>query len=127
MPRNTPIGILLVEDSPAFAYLVTEFLEEIDVPVHVEHCEMMSEATALLKERSFDLILLDQSLPDSSADETLSTIVACSPGCPVVVMSGSVPMAAIDAGALSAADGFLHKKDVAPESLQEIIERILRR
>jgi two-component system, cell cycle response regulator len=127
MSTDGPIRILLVEDSPAFAYLVAEFLAELDLRIDVEHCEMVGEAVALLAKRSFDLILLDQSLPDSSPDETLATIVSCAPECPVVVMSGSVPMTAIDGGALSAADGFLHKKDVAPESLLAAIQRSLNR
>jgi len=127
MPDGTPIRILLVEDSAAFAFLVREFLAETDLTVEVVHCDMMADAKIKLADSSFDLVLLDQNLPDSASGETLGTIRACKPGCPIVVMSGSVPAAAIDAGALSDADGFLHKKDVAPESLAEVLERCLHR
>ncbi|WP_413290785.1 response regulator transcription factor [Bdellovibrio sp. HCB337] len=52
--------ILYIEDSPELVLMVKETLK----PHHVHHCSTLKDAETTLQQKSFDLILLDLSLPD---------------------------------------------------------------
>src|ERR671932_133202 len=83
------IRILLVEDNPGDARLVEILLSEVNAPrFGITHAEHLSEALQRLDEQSFDVILLDLSLPDSSGLETVSTTRRAAPRTPLVVLSG---------------------------------------
>jgi signal transduction histidine kinase len=98
------IHILLVEDSPSDARLLHQiFLYADQEEWHLSHVERLSEAidasrensTLKLddeaesrKQRTFDLVLLDLSLPDSTGLETLKEFRAAIPDIPVVVLTG---------------------------------------
>ncbi len=68
-----PVRLLLVEDTLADATLLKHLLAEAQGhSFHVTHVELMSEADTRLSHESFDAILLDLSLPDSSSLGTLA-------------------------------------------------------
>jgi CheY-like chemotaxis protein len=70
---SATIKILLVEDNPADADLLSEFLEEADeTQWSLVHVEKLKEALQTLRENHFDVILLDLSLPDKQG---LATVV----------------------------------------------------
>ena len=87
--EDTSIKALLVEDNMEYAGLLRGFLADTPFPrfdlTHVEHLE---KALQLLKERVFNIILLDLNLPDSRGLTTLDQIKAQAPGMPVVVLTG---------------------------------------
>src|ERR671933_1348950 len=83
------IRILLVEDNPGDARLVEILLSEVNAPrFFITHAEHLSEALQRLEGQSFDVILLDLSLPDSSGLETVSRTRGAAPRTPLVVLSG---------------------------------------
>src|SRR5919202_99559 len=83
------IRILLVEDNPGDARLVEILLSEVNAPrFGITHAERLEEALRRLEEQSFDMILLDLSLPDSSGLETVSRTCEAAPRTPLVVLSG---------------------------------------
>ena len=90
MTADAAIRILLVEDNPGDARLVEILLSEASVSVafDVVHLERLSAAFQLLEDQSFDVILLDLSLPDSSGLETVSRMREAAPRTPLVVLSG---------------------------------------
>ena len=60
--------LLLVDDNLADARVLRTVLSEVastDFAFRLVHVEKLSEAIQLLKDNSFDLILLDLSLPDA--------------------------------------------------------------
>jgi PAS domain S-box-containing protein len=84
--------ILLVEDNPGDAFLVKTLLEETGEPFDIEHCSDLSSAQKLLNAEqpnsSFDVVLLDLTLPDSSGVETIRRVRECAARVPVVVLTG---------------------------------------
>ncbi|MGO8679225.1 MAG: ATP-binding protein [Limisphaerales bacterium] len=81
--------ILLVEDSPSDAALLREALWESGVgSFDISLAESWAEADALLKGASFEVVLLDLSLPDSSGHETIVRARAGAPHLPIVVLTG---------------------------------------
>lgn len=94
--------ILLVEDNPGDALLVREALSDAD-DVTVRTAGSLLEALDALAEESYDVVLLDLDLPDStglSSFEALRTLV---PDVPVVIFTGQdsdlTAVAAVEAGA----------------------------
>src|SRR5919206_2406027 len=83
------IRILLVEDNPGDARLVELLLSEVNTPrFGITSAEDLGAALQWLEEQSFDVILLDLSLPDSSGLETVSRTREAAPRTPLVVLSG---------------------------------------
>ena len=83
------IKILLVEDNPADADLLSEFLEEADeTQWSLVHVEKLKEALQTLSENHFDVILLDLSLPDKQGLATVVQTHETAPDLPIVVLTG---------------------------------------
>src|SRR3990170_2382832 len=83
--------LLLVEDNPGDAGLVKAALGEISTPddeFQSVHAVRLSEAFEYAAETSFDLILLDLSLPDAKGLDTVTRMTAAAPSVPIVVMTG---------------------------------------
>ncbi len=82
-------NILLVEDSPTDADLFQEML--VGNPkhkFHVEVIERLSLASEQFEKTSFDLVLLDLSLPDSHGLETFVQLQSLVPHLPIIVLTG---------------------------------------
>ena len=124
--------VLLVEDNPADARLITEYLAEqswpnidADAPT-IDHVERLVEARDTLTEE-VDVVLLDLGLPDSSGVETLDEVLSIGVPAPVVVMTGlddeRVGVGAVERGA----QDYLVKDDVTPRLLQQTLRYAIRR
>jgi PAS domain S-box-containing protein len=84
-----PIEVLLVEDNPADARLLTESLKEAGrLGFHVTHASRLKGAIEALSSTSVHVIVLDLSLPDSSGLQTVSRLQSAAPGVPIVVLTG---------------------------------------
>jgi PAS domain S-box-containing protein len=87
--KYEPIRILLVEDNPGDAGLVKEMLEDTTtVQFELIHSDRLKTALALLSKESFDIILLDLSLPDGYGLDTVIQMHVARPEIPIAVMSG---------------------------------------
>lgn len=98
------IHTLLVEDSPTDARLLRQiFMRADQEDWQMTHVERLSEAidislkspmltddfhTESFRQRRFDIVLLDLSLPDSTGLDTLKEYRAAIPDIPVVVLTG---------------------------------------
>jgi diguanylate cyclase len=83
------IRVLLIEDSPDDACLTKEMLSESgNVLFDLTHVERMGLALKKLSAQSFDVVLLDLSLPDANGLESISQLRTVSPDIPLVVLSG---------------------------------------
>lgn len=86
---SATIKILLVEDNPADADLLSEFLDEADeTQWSLVHVEKLKEALQTLRENHFDVILLDLSLPDKQGLATVVQTHETAPDLPIVVLTG---------------------------------------
>ena len=91
--RNTAtanaINILLVEDNPADADLLSEILEEADeTKWSLVHVGRLKDALQSLHEQEFDVVLLDLSLPDKQGLPTIAQTHEAAPDLPIVVLTG---------------------------------------
>ena len=81
--------VLLVEDSPSDAQLLCELLQ--DYPPQrfaIEHAERLEEAIRRVAERTFDVVLLDLTLPDSAGLDTCARMCRAAPHVPIIVLTG---------------------------------------
>lgn len=84
-----PIRVLLVEDNPADADLVTDLLEEAAGPgFAVTRAGRISDALGALENESQACLLLDLGLPDAQGMESVVSIRSVHPNVPIVVLTG---------------------------------------
>lgn len=89
MPTSTSKHILMIEDNHSDAEIVRRFLALAGPEdFHVTTADTLQTGKALLVSRRFDLILLDQRLPDSDESQTLPAILPKAGAIPVVVLTG---------------------------------------
>ena len=79
------MSVLLVEDDPSIAIVITAALE--DEGFAVTHCETIRERDALLRENDYAALVTDVMLPDGDGIDTLDTIRALHPDLPIVILS----------------------------------------
>ncbi len=83
------IKVLLVEDNPGDVLLLQELLKEVTtVRVKLQPVERLSEAFDSLVNNSFDVMLLDLSLPDSQGIETFVRATRQAKATPIIVLTG---------------------------------------
>lgn len=83
------LNILIVEDSPSDAFLITEYLSEIsDLTYQHQHCETLKEAQEKLEEENFDVVLIDYNLPDSNGAIHLEQVFKRFNHIPFIVLTG---------------------------------------
>ncbi len=98
------IRVLLVEDNPGDVRLFLELLRETGAGhVKVDHVDRLSTALERLSNQTFDVVLLDLSLPDAHGLDTLVRAHAHAPSVPIVVLTGlddqALAVKAVRAGA----------------------------
>lgn len=88
--NTAAIRILLIEDSPSDADLLQQNLQRAGAGrFDFTWVECLDDASALLRQASFDVLLLDLSLPDSSGPDTFRRAHNAAPQLPIVVLTGS--------------------------------------
>ena len=82
--------ILLVEDNRGDARLVEDEIRSVPQRERIQIIWMdrLDKAIAALEAETFDVCLLDLSLPDSSGAKTVSSISTASPDLPIIILTG---------------------------------------
>jgi PAS domain S-box-containing protein len=90
MPLSgTPLHVLIVEDNPADAILLSECISETPiVTASIAHSGGLADALQLLREKHYDIIFLDLSLPDANQEESIEHIRNVAVHTPIIVVSG---------------------------------------
>jgi DNA-binding response OmpR family regulator len=110
--------ILLVEDEIEFAETLRGALErERFIVDHVDRLAMAREAAL---SNSYDLVLLDRTLPDGDGLSLVPALRADNPGLPIIVLSARGEVLDRIAGLDEGADDYLIK----PFALEEMFARI---
>jgi signal transduction histidine kinase len=118
------IDILLVEDDPAYRHLVDIILAKSSLrsDYNMETANTLSRAVERVKEKKFDVILLDLGLPDSNNTDSIEKIRGLSPETAIIVLTGQESEeTGLDAIRKGADDYFI--KD---EAVKGILARTLR-
>ncbi len=79
------MSVLLVEDDPSIAIVITAALE--DEGFKVTHCETIRDRDALLRENEYAALVTDVMLPDGDGIETLGSIRDLHPDLPIIILS----------------------------------------
>ena len=122
------ISILLVDDDPLIYRVVQQVLDRSSEPIEfiIETVENLAGALELLNQKSFDIVLLDLGLPDSSGIDTVKKVHASNPNVPVVVLTGSSDEMGVEA-IKEGADDYLVKgkffKHLAVRTIRYTLER----
>lgn len=88
MFMDSPLTVLLVEDDATDAFLISRALKKSSAEVALTHVRLLAEAITLLSTKSYDVVLLDLSLPDEKGLGTLEKVLQANNKVPVVVLTG---------------------------------------
>ena len=121
------IQILLFEDNSADADLVNEYLELSNLSFDILLVKRLADGIQALKDQTFDLVLLDLSLPDSSGIDTLKAVSAVARNEVIIVLTGAddeqLSLEALQAGA----QDYLFKDRLSGEVLRRSIRYAIER
>ena len=84
------LRLLIVEDSEDDALLAVHELRRADYDVRFERVETAAAMAAALKEREWDLVIADYSLPQFSGIAALELLKSTGLDIPFVIISGSI-------------------------------------
>lgn len=128
-PRGSLIHVLLVEDNEDDAILVRRALGP-GVPARgfaVTHVETLSAAADALADASFDVLLLDLSLPDAGGRETIRRGLEIAGSLPVLVLTGfeddGLALEAVQRGAQDYVIKGASEPGVLPRAILQALER----
>jgi DNA-binding NarL/FixJ family response regulator len=116
-----PVHLLLVEDNASDARLVTRRLESTQLlRCRIDTADYLNTALMLARNKSFDLVLLDLSLPDSIGIDTIVSMRREVPTTPIIVLSAQEDLQVATRAMEVGADTFIVKR---PELSTDELER----
>ncbi len=119
--RTDPISILLVEDDEDDYILTSYLLKDAVPPFTIDWKTTLESGLTALSQNTYDIAILDMSLPDSTGWETFRFFHAKLPSLPVILMTGlednELAIKAVHAGAQS----YLVKGSIDTESMVKAI------
>src|SRR6267143_1317627 len=90
VPQDRPIEVLNFEDNPDDAFMVECALQKVFLmSFQVTTVGRLEEGLQLLREKSFDVGLLDLNLLDAYGMETFERLRTEAPGLPLIVLTGN--------------------------------------
>jgi DNA-binding NarL/FixJ family response regulator len=104
---------LLIEDSPTDAMLLNENLQQvIEFAFEMEHADALGTALLRLAEKTYDAIILDLGLPDSTGIKTFERVRAQAENIPIIILSGNNDRSLLTELMNAGADNYLIKDSV---------------
>lgn len=126
-PSQSELRILVFEDNAGDVELLRSHFKQTAMEVSLATVSRLSEGLNLLEERTFDVVLLDLSLPDSSGIDTLKCVNAVASGEVIIILTGvedeDLALEAIQTGA----QDYLFKDGLSPEMLRRSIRYSMER
>ena len=122
---NGVLSVLLVEDDPDHASLVSRVIKRASDDVRVIHAADMASAEKLLADCTWSLAVLDHNLPDGSGLELLDRLRTADPDVPVLMMTGEgSERLAVEAFRRGASD-YVVKGEDSMKELQARVQTLL--
>ena len=116
--------ILIIEDDPGLSQMLSLHFE--DQGADVQAADNCADGLALAGETAFDLVLLDQQLPDGEGIDLLPRLLDRHPDTAVIMMTGQHDLELAIEAIKRGADDFVHKP-LKTATLQATVERALKR
>jgi DNA-binding NarL/FixJ family response regulator len=118
--NETPVRVLVVDDSRAFRTVAASVLRRVPGFVSVGQAASAEEALAMLDSLQPDLVLMDIRLPGMNGVEATQILLQRAPGTVVVLCSTyqrqDLPWDVEGSGA----SGYLCKEDLSPEVIRRL-------
>lgn len=117
------VNILLAENNAIDASFIKRALDSSKrLKVHVDHTEWLNSSLQLLRNKEYDLVLLDLGLEDSQGVDTAVSVIREAPNLPVVVLSGQEDMDIAQVSLRAGAQDFVVKSsDMTVGQLERVI------
>jgi len=112
--------VLVIEDNPGDFALIEDYLQEYINSPETFQANSFKEAEILLctqDHSSYDVVLLDLSLPDRNGEKLINDIVALDPGCPIIILSGYADFEFSVRSLSMGISDYLIKDDLSPSTL----------
>jgi DNA-binding NarL/FixJ family response regulator len=107
LPPDT--RLLLIDDHQIYLDGLSLTLSKLAQGIILDHAHSASEAEELVRRHTFDLILLDLQLPDSSGLALLQKLRSIDPVVPIAILTASNSPSDLDAALQLGAAGFISK------------------
>lgn len=125
---NEKVRILLVEDNPADARLMYEWIRETGLKDFcLDHVERLSAARDKLLRENYNVILLDLSLPDAQGINTVEQVYSITNTIPIIVLTGFEDEELAIKSVQKGAQDYLFKNKVNGEMLGRSIRYAIER
>ncbi len=125
---KSTLKALLIEDNEADARLLKEILRDAEAAtLELDWVKSLDEGVQKALNGDYDVILLDLSLPDSSRDESVSTMHLFDSKTPIVVLSGFGDEQTSIQAVRDGAQDYLVKNDVTAEKLMRTVKLAVER
>ena len=121
------LAVLIVEDNPADARLISEYLKEAQPGAEITHAVRLADALEVVRRGEPDLILLDLSLPDAAGLDTVRPMRAAAGRAAVAVLTGRQDEQLATDALRQGVDDYLVKGQVEPGTLVRSLRYALER
>lgn len=119
------IRILIIDDQKEFRTLISVLLKISDLDVHVSEVKSGEDALASLGRETFDCVIIDYMLADSTGLNVLHQVKSIQPDLPVLMISSYI-QSDIERGILAAGvDASLSKDELSLDKLNRTLNQIL--
>lgn len=118
---DPPINVLIVEDNPGDVMILRELMRASSISFKLSSASSLSEALDVLGSGTFDIILLDLGLPDSTGIITLKKLLSYEFCAPVIVMTGLDDEETALESLREGAQDYLVKNRLEPENIARSI------
>lgn len=120
--------ILLIEDNPCDAELLEVVLRsEAHAEAQIDRVKRLSEALERLRAHSFDLVLLDLTLPDECGLRVFQAVQEVAPHLPIVILTGLADEALATETVRLGAQDYLVKHEVEGRALARALTHAIQR
>lgn len=123
--KTSALRILLVDDHPIVRRGVSAILAHAFAHASIQEVGSGQEAVAFARGQTWDIVVLDLTLPDASGLDVLKAIREAQPRVPVLILSMHMPDQFARRAIAAGAAGYL-TKDTADEELVSAVTRLLR-
>ena len=118
--RNFPIRVLLIDDEVGYVYVLSKRLSKRGF--EVGKASSGSEAFQILRQRSFDVAILDLKMTDMDGIEVLRVLKKMAPELVVIMLTGHGSAKAAHDGIRLGAYDYLTKPCETEELIKKIME-----